>query len=503
MTGDLELDVIDEEQRRAAYRRVVEPLWRRSSLQFLLDETQLKIRAAIRSSRSRKFYLLCSRRLGKSFTLVAEAFELCLRKAGARVLYLAPEGKDAAEIVTDIAESILASCPEDLRPAYNAQEKFYKFAHNGSIIRFKGVNGEKSDRLRGGAVDLVIVDEAGLMDDLAYTVSSVVLPMVMTTGGRVLFATTPPRTPSHDAALIYEELAGQAATVKFTIRDNVRISDEIKGEFLKEAGEKPEEIPGILVGTALAKTTTALREYFCEFITDANSKALPEWDDAAARESVRVVTAPAYFDAYVAIDPGFNDRAAFLYAFWDFRRAKLCIQRDRLLHQASTLMYADVLSADEGDLWPGRRPYKRVSDVDPRLMKDLWELHGLHVVATEKQDSLGALNLVRTMIQQREIEIDPRCENLIRQMHNATLNKKATDFERTKEMGHFDLVAALKYLCRNIDRSHNPFPRDYREAPKGMFISPKLLARMNNDNTGLGVTADTPFSRRVAKGRRR
>jgi hypothetical protein len=135
--ADIDLDGLSDEAREAARKKVVEILWRRGNLQFLLDDTQLKIRAAIRGARTRKFYLLCSRRLGKSYTLFCEAVELCLKKPGARVLYLAPEGRDAAEIATDIAEYVLATCPADLKPEYNTQEKFYRF-NNGSIISFKG-----------------------------------------------------------------------------------------------------------------------------------------------------------------------------------------------------------------------------------------------------------------------------------------------------------------------------------------------------------------------------
>jgi hypothetical protein len=281
--------------------------------------------------------------------------------------------------------------PRDLKPEYNAQDKFYRFP-NGSLVRFKGVNGEKHERLRGGATDLIVIDECGIMTDLAYIVKSVLFPMTQTTKGRLLFATTPPRTPDHDSATIYEELKDAGATVEFTLLDNVRIDEEEKFLALRESGEKADDIPAILAGQMLPKTTTAQREYFCLFATDAETRVLPEWDEQAKRECVKVVTPPPYFDAYVALDPGFNDRAGILYAFWDFRRAKLCIQKDRLLHMASTLTIADHLKQDEHDLWGDRRPHKRISDVDPRLLKDLWEQHGLHFIQADKQESLAAIN---------------------------------------------------------------------------------------------------------------
>lgn len=497
---NIDFSALPEEARAVVLKKVVEPLWRRGNLDFLLDETQLKIQHAIRENPSRQFYLLCSRRLGKSYILVKTAFELCYKKPGARIQYLAPEGKDAADIVTDIADVILSTCPDDLKPKYNSQEKTYTFT-NGSIIRFKGVNGEKHERIRGGASDLVVLDECGVMDDLDYIVRSIVRPMVMTTNGRILLATTPPRSPGHDSATIYGNLLGRGATVKYTILDNHRIPYEAKVEALQDAGEDIEDIPDILAGRRSAKSTTALREYFCEFVTDAETAVIPEMA-AAKKDIVRAFPNPPYFDAYVAIDPGFNDRTALLFGFWDFRRAKLCIRKSKLLHQASTLDIADTIKATEAELWGEKPPFRRVSDVDPRLVKDLWELHGLYFQQAEKQDSLGAINLVRTMVQMREIEIDPECHDLIWQMQAATWNRKATDFERTKEDGHFDLVAALKYLCRSIDRSRNPFPAHSDTGADGHFISPKLARKQEALKPSLaGLVADTPFTRRMQKKR--
>ena len=483
-------------------RRAATALWSRGNLAYKLDATQRKIKDSIGAATERKFFLLCSRRLGKSFTLVLEAFETALKKPLSRVLYLAPTGKDAADIVTDIVDGhLLPDCPPALRPDYDKQQKVYSFK-NGSTIRFKGVNGEHAENLRGGAADLVILDECGTMDDLAYVVSSVVMPMTLTTNGRVLLATTPSRSPGHDSVAIYEDLAGRNAAVKFTILDNPRVPNEVKAEFLREAGEPEGLADAIVEGTAAPTTTTALREYFCEFVTDAASAVLPEFTAEASQEIVKSSSRPAYFDAYVAMDPGFQDRTAILYGYWDFRRARLVIEDESLLHRPSTSDIAAEIVRKERHNWSAQEPYARVSDVDPRLIADLWQLHRIQFRASEKQDSLGAINLVRNMVQSRELEINPRCVHLIRQMKNAIWNNKATDFARagTKSPdGHFDLVAALKYLCRGVNRHHNPFPEGYgfTRGPS-TFESP----RHQTSKVGLGLMSDTPFSRRVARSAR-
>lgn len=500
MTETVDPKTVDPALVRAEMaRRAAAALWSRGNLAYKLDPTQRRIKEAIGTTKERKFFLLCSRRLGKSFTLVLEAFETALKKPLARVLYLAPTGKDAADIVTDIVDGhLLPDCPAASRPDYDRQQKVYTFP-NGSTIRFKGVNGEHAENLRGGAADLVILDECGTMDDLAYVVSSVVMPMTLTTNGRVLLATTPSRSPGHDSVSIYEDLAGRNAAVKFTLLDNPRVAPEIKVEFLVEAGESLDHATRVIQGEARPATTTALREYWCEFVTDAASAVLPEFTAEAEKTLVRSSTRPAYFDAYVAMDPGFQDRTAVLYGYWDFPRAKLVIEDESLLHRPSTSDIASELVRKERALWTGMEPYARVSDVDPRLIQDLWTLHHIQFRASEKQDSLGAINLVRNMIQTREIEISPRCVHLVRQMKNAIWNNKATDFARagTKSPdGHYDLVAALKYLCRAVNRHHNPFPEGYgvRSGPS-VFQSP----RHSFTQVGLGLMSDTPFSRRLAR----
>jgi len=237
-------------------------------------------------------------------------------------------------------------------------------------------------------------------------------------------------------------------------------------------------------------------------VTDAASAVLPEFTAEAQAQTVKSSSRPPYFDAYVAMDPGFQDRTAILYGYWDFRRAKLVIEDESLMHRPSTSDIAAEIARKERAAWAGQEPYARVSDVDPRLIADLWQLHRIQFRASEKQDSLGAINLVRNMIQARELEIDPRCVHLIRQMKNAIWNNKATDFARAGSKspdGHFDLVAALKYLCRGVNRHHNPYPEGYGSTvTQSTWLSP----RPNQSPVGLGLMADTPFSRRLARTRR-
>jgi hypothetical protein len=483
--------------------------WQNGNLQYKFHTTQKTIYKAIQESQRRKFFLLCSRRLGKTFMLMTMAFELAIKKPGSRILFLAPIGKNAAEIATDTARTVLKDAPRIYQPEYKSMTREFVFPGD-SIVRLKGVNNEHADDLRGGAQDLIILDECGQMDNLQHIVGSICMPMTMTTQGRILMATTPPMTPGHDSAHIYEDLAKDECVAKFTILDAPHVSVETKREYLIEAGEEVEHARKIIDREANPVTTTARREYFCEFITDADSAVVPEFNDAARAEIIKEYDRPECWDGYVSMDPGMKDNTGILFGWVDFLQQKLVIEDETLLRHPGTEEIANSIKATEAGVFHGRQPHKRVSDVELRLISDLRKMHKLDFSATKKDDSMAAIQHMRLLIQQRKLIINPRCKNLIRQLRDVTWNHKATDFARAGERsidGHYDLVAALKYMIRNVDWHHNPYPAHYFGVggklglPSGSWVSPKHWSQKKKD--GLSLRDDTPVSKRLARRKRR
>jgi hypothetical protein len=481
------------EQIEAARVTARQELWRRGNLTFKLHPTQRKIYDAIYASKDRRHFLLCSRRLGKSYLLVTLAFEQALQTPNSRILYLAPWSKDAADIANDLVVQITDDCPPYLKPEYRAQQKELAFK-NGSVIRFKGTNGEHAQFLRGGAAHLVILDEVGLMDDFKHVLYDVVAPMTLTTQGRILIATTPPRSPGHESALIHEDWAARTLVSKFTLRDAPHIPYSEKVRILEQCGEKTARIPGILDGSLEPETTTAKREYFCDFVTDASSAVVPEFDDQARKDIVKNFEIPPYRDCYVAMDPGMVDATGVLFAYWDFRRAKLVIEDEWVERHANTVQIATALRTKEEELWNGKQPFMRISDVDKRLIADLMQLHGLAFSPANKKDSDASINLMRVMVSGREIEIHPRCVNLIRQLKNAVWNRRQSDFERSEIDAHYDLVAALKYLCRGLIKNRNPYPAWFDAQAQNTWYSPKSRKPRNN-----GLFNNSPVTKRLLR----
>ncbi len=486
-----DINSLTPEQRESARRRVVHELWRRGALEYKYHETQLAIQRAIAKSGAsgeREFFLLCSRRTGKTFMLLGRLFARLVTEPNVRLLYLAPFANDAANIATDQAITLLSDCPPELMPEWNNQAKEFRCPKTGGILRIKGVNNERADMLRGGAQHEIVLDECGSMDNLDYILQSVCFPMTLTTRGRVILATTPAVTPGHASTKIYERLAKANAAVKFTIQHSPHLTPDDKVRALRTAGEDPERIPDILAGTAEPETTTAKREYFCEFVTDADSAVVPEFNFKAKQEIVKEWPRPEYYDAYTGADPGIRDGTGLLFAYWDFLNQKLVIEDEALLQhaQAGTDNIARVVKEKEQAQWGWIEPHLRVSDIDLRLITDLRQRHGLKFIPARKDDSQAQIAHLRDIVRSRELVINPRCVNLIRQLENAVFNSKGNDFLRGPVGDidrHWDLVAALKYLNRHVDRKRNPYPDNYYHVggkfgpPKGAWISPKHTAR--------------------------
>jgi len=63
-------------------------------------------------------------------------------------------------------------------------------------------------------------------------------------------------------------------------------------------------------------------------------------------------------------------------------------------------------------------------------------------------------------------------------MKSATWTKDRKDFKRSPDGAHYDGVAALLYLSRNIDKTKSPYPAGYRYAQLGS--SHEVVVRAHN-----------------------
>jgi hypothetical protein len=361
--------------------------------------------------------------------------------------------------------AILADCPEDLKPRWSTQDSCFIFP-NGSEWHIAGTDKDNAEKLRGTGADLAIIDEPGSMPDLVYVANDILLPQTMDNGGRMILIGTPAKTPGHPYTRFCAEAEAEGAYIKQTIWDNTWITPEQRDRYAKAVGGYD--------------STTWKREFECEDIIDESLAVIPEFTEARRKECVREFEIPEYRTRFEAMDVGWGHFTVNLFAYYDFQRAKLCIEDEVVIRKMATDDLAREIKNKEALLWGDAKVHGRWSDVAPQLIHDLSVKHSIHFVPTEKDDLHTQVNKARVWVKQGRIEIHPRCRTLITHLSSAIWNKQRTTFQESDEHGHYDAVAAFIYLVRNCPEHVNPFPvmkpGNYRDAivlPKSTSTDPK------------------------------
>lgn len=431
-------------------------LWHKGELSWKLHKAQLDMRDAFNSSDGLKFIINSSRQLGKSVLLCALAIEYALKNPDVQIKYAAPTQRMVKQIIKPHFRMLLKDCPDDIRPEWFAQDSRYVFK-NGSQIDIAGAEAGNSDRLRGTRMHLGIVDEAGFCSELSYLVQDVMLPMTLTTNGRIILASTPAKTPMHPFEQYWKQAEEGGNRIRKTIFDNPLISEKKIKQYIRECGGE--------------QTTAWKREYLAEFIIDAESVVVPEFG-AVEADIIQDLVRPSYFDAYTSLDPGYRDLTVALFGYWDFQKASLVIEDEFVLNKTRTDILADGIKAKELVLWGKQKPYFRVADNELILIQDLDTLHGLRFIATDKDNKLAQINELRVMVQAKRLLIHPRCRTLISHLKNAVWDNNTKDtFARIEGFGHFDAIDALVYMLRNVRKHHNPFPAEGQPSSDTHWVS--------------------------------
>jgi hypothetical protein len=428
-----------------------ELLWKRADIRaFVLDVTQQEILREFDRSSGIIHVVLASRRIGKSYALVALAIERALSSPNSQIKYITGTNKAARDIVIPLFRAILETCPEDIRPEYRMHESRYKFK-NGSEILLHGVDATGGDDLRGQACDLFIVDEAGFIPKLDILIREILMPMIIQRDGRGLLSSTPPKGLDHPFIAYVAKAEKDKSLTKRTIYDCPRFTSKMIKSFEDEAGGRDSEI--------------FRREYKCEIIASSEDSVVPEFTDSKKESLIYSERRTLNYvpDRYVSLDPGFSDHTAILFGYYDFIEACFYIEKEYCAAGNSTSEIASAVKDGEKELWGSLAPTKRVSDVDPRLLKDLRDLHGLKFHPTDKDNKEVQINNLRILIQQGRIRIHESCTGLIQQLKYGRWKTSATgrrDYQRSPELGHLDLVDCLLYLIRNVNTRRNPIPAD-------------------------------------------
>lgn len=451
-------------------REARDRLWEMGILHWKLDPTQKKLYDFYHGNTNKTVVVNASRRLGKSFFLIILALEQCIQKPKSIVKLIQPETGMIRKNLNPDFETMLEDCPLDLRPTFNKQDNMWIFP-NGSKIHLAGTDNGNYDKLRGSNTHLALVDEAGFCTDLKHIINSILIPLTTLTKGRIVLSSTTPPDPDHEFNEYMDFAEIENNLIRKTIFDAIedhkneampRITNEIVGDILQG-------YPGGVNNPAFQT------EYLCKRVYNSTDAVLPEFTEEIQKDTIISRPKPLFCDQYVAMDIGFIDLTVVLFAYWDYDHQVLVIEDEIVVDgpTSTTTILANRIKEKEKQLWTNpitrefQEPHIRVSDNNLIVINDLQMDHNLFFMPTEKHDKLTYISQLRTMIENRQIMINPRCKTLISHMKSATWDKSKKDFKRSPDNGHYDAVAALLYLSRNIDRTRNPYPAGYRYSQMG------------------------------------
>jgi hypothetical protein len=447
-------EIVETKKPKPTKEEAVALLWKRGNLSWKLDKTQRELAKFYKESKHKITTLICSRQLGKSFTLLILANEQCLKKPNSIVKYVSPKQSQSKKIIRPIMRMIIDDCPKSVRPIFKTQENIWRYP-NGSEIQLAGTDGGHAENIRGGYSNLCIVDEAGTCNDLDYVIKSILMPTTITTKGRIIMATTPPRAADHEFNIFWEEAEFNNSLKFKTIYDSARLTSEEIEEIIRDNGGP--------------NSPSVRREYFCEKIIDEDVTVIPEFTPELYMRIVKDWPRPRFFNTYVSGDIGFKDLTVILFAYIDFKNSKLIIEDELVMNgpKMTTESLAEHLIQKETNLWGDiytkehKDPYMRVCDNNLILINDLYRLHDITFLPAQKDDAEAAINSLRIALSSEKIIINPRCKILLRHLKNGRWNKQRTTYVRSPDDGHYDAIDAIKYLHRHVDYNKNPYPLNY------------------------------------------
>jgi hypothetical protein len=417
--------------------------WQRGNLAWKLRPEQRLLKTELEYPHVQLVVMNIARRFGKTFTLVNYALEQA-QKQKQKIRYGCAFLTDLEEFVLPAFYQELEDCPEALRPKYIRTRKTWVFP-NGSEIKLVGLD-KNPNGLRGNAINIIIIDEAGFVANLKHVYTSVIVPATAKQKNiKIIFISTPPESPDH----YFVELIQKAQTQPngyyacLTIDDISDLDPRERQRLLDEVGGE--------------HSTAAQREFFCRIIVDATRAICPEFDAAAEADIVKPIQLPQFYRTWFAGDlGGVQDKTVAYLCAYDFERGKVLFLSESA-HGNQTPTSAIVAGFRAMEATAKVPITRRHLDGPGQLLTDLRVDYNYLASLPDKEDFDAGLNQLRVAVLQRKIEIDPSCKLLIMTLKMGMLNKQRTDYMRTEALGHCDAVAGAIYAYRHR-LTENPIP---------------------------------------------
>lgn len=455
----------DSKETKAQVLRAIKmEFWNRGNLRYLCRPggqlalyDRIHKQASMFEGTAEPVVAVCHRRFGKSHLGGILSVERCLAQPGAQVHF----GTDTKEHARDFFESLLMDILKDMPSfiQYRTRKNIYFFRNthwkgtqDWSKITLEGLDYNLGGAMRGGSCDFFFADEVREIRNLAYVMKRVVVPMFR---GRprpmCVLATTPPDSMDHDFVRVYVDRAKKSnSLVTIPASKNPDWTEADTKMMIQEYGSTED------IGWK--------REIECEMIPDASKMIVPEWSRERHKFFVEKSERPPHYAAYVVIDTGWKDHSAAVFSYYDFDNERIIVVDELFVNYTPTEEFAEMLIEKINTNFPKhiQRNMRILGDGNALNLADL--NHALrkggdyYVSEVEKYDKHAAINNLRSGVQAGRVLIEGNCEKTDDQMLNGGWNKNRTDFARSENMGHCDLVVCVVYLYRMLRWGENVSP---------------------------------------------
>ena len=407
--------------------------------------------------------LFCSRKVGKSFLTLLDAYEFCWKNPMVTVRFVLPELKQARETMLPIANEFRAFLPPEMLPTPKLSELKLVFP-NGSIIALGGAKKENAESNRGPIAHRIYRDECAAWEDephYSYITKSILLPQMTTTGGMLIDTTTPPKSPAHpwiqhDLPMLKK----RGHIVSFDIDENPLLTENQVEAIVERYGGRD--------------NPDFRREYKLELISDTSLRVIPEFSRyyVVSDEYLREITEstgglPVPLFGFAAADLGVTDNTGMLGALYIPSENQILIVGEDMYKGEGLQYFSDRWKEMRRVLIPKLNgdgvyhPIKLTIDCFEQAGMSLRKDFKIQYSRPHKRKLVDNVGFLRLQFTHGRVLIHESCQMLIDQLQNGLWKEShakedSRDFERSTTHGHLDLIAALVYLVRSVPWGRSP-----------------------------------------------